>query len=90
MLPTCFGACKGANEEFVDIAKDEELTYDYKFEREINSDDRIPCLCGKYHLYSVLGCNDTDAFNRFCGLQGLPQLIDLYAVDISGYRRGFG
>jgi histone-lysine N-methyltransferase SETD1 len=25
---------------------DEELTYDYKFEREINSDDRIPCLCG--------------------------------------------
>ncbi|KAF2099210.1 histone H3-K4 methyltransferase Set1 [Rhizodiscina lignyota] len=29
-----------------DIAKDEELTYDYKFEREINSDDRIPCLCG--------------------------------------------
>ncbi|KIV99193.1 hypothetical protein, variant [Verruconis gallopava] len=29
-----------------DIAKNEELTYDYKFEREINSDDRIPCLCG--------------------------------------------
>jgi histone-lysine N-methyltransferase SETD1 len=28
-----------------DISKDEELTYDYKFEREINSDDRIPCLC---------------------------------------------
>ena len=27
-------------------ATDEELTYDYKFEREINSDDRIPCLCG--------------------------------------------
>lgn len=25
---------------------DEELTYDYKFEREIDSDDRIPCLCG--------------------------------------------
>jgi histone-lysine N-methyltransferase SETD1 len=25
---------------------DEELTYDYKFEREVNSDDRIPCLCG--------------------------------------------
>ena len=25
---------------------DEELTYDYKFEREIGSDDRIPCLCG--------------------------------------------
>ncbi|KAI9884967.1 MAG: hypothetical protein M1823_003243 [Watsoniomyces obsoletus] len=29
-----------------DIARDEELTYDYKFEREIGSDDRIPCLCG--------------------------------------------
>ena len=25
---------------------DEELTYDYKFEREMGSDDRIPCLCG--------------------------------------------
>lgn len=25
---------------------DEELTYDYKFEREYGSDDRIPCLCG--------------------------------------------
>jgi histone-lysine N-methyltransferase SETD1 len=25
---------------------DEELTYDYKFERELGSDDRIPCLCG--------------------------------------------
>lgn len=29
-----------------DIAKNEELTYDYKFEREIDSTDRIPCLCG--------------------------------------------
>ncbi|KAI9683366.1 MAG: histone methyltransferase set1 [Trizodia sp. TS-e1964] len=29
-----------------DIAQNEELTYDYKFEREIGSDDRIPCLCG--------------------------------------------
>ncbi|KAJ9668843.1 histone methyltransferase set1 [Coniosporium apollinis] len=28
------------------IAKHEELTYDYKFDREMNSDDRIPCLCG--------------------------------------------
>ena len=25
---------------------DEELTYDYKFEREIDATDRIPCLCG--------------------------------------------
>ena len=24
----------------------EELTYDYKFEREMNSEDRVPCLCG--------------------------------------------
>ncbi|KAH9203387.1 hypothetical protein DL95DRAFT_321507 [Leptodontidium sp. 2 PMI_412] len=29
-----------------DIAKGQELTYDYKFEREIRSVDRIPCLCG--------------------------------------------
>ncbi|KAL5349974.1 histone methyltransferase set1 [Pseudogymnoascus australis] len=29
-----------------DIKLNEELTYDYKFEREIGSDDRIPCLCG--------------------------------------------
>ncbi|KAM0335716.1 hypothetical protein ACHAQA_000766 [Verticillium albo-atrum] len=29
-----------------DIARSEELTYDYKFEREIGSLDRIPCLCG--------------------------------------------
>ncbi|KAK4157203.1 SET1-like protein [Chaetomidium leptoderma] len=29
-----------------DIALNEELTYDYKFERELGSTDRIPCLCG--------------------------------------------
>jgi [histone H3]-lysine4 N-trimethyltransferase SETD1 len=29
-----------------DCYLDEELTYDYKFEREWDSDDRIPCLCG--------------------------------------------
>lgn len=29
-----------------DVAKDQELTYDYKFEREMDSTDRIPCLCG--------------------------------------------
>lgn len=28
------------------VSIDEELTYDYKFEREWDSDDRIPCLCG--------------------------------------------
>jgi len=28
------------------VPLDEELTYDYKFEREIGSTDRIPCLCG--------------------------------------------
>jgi histone-lysine N-methyltransferase SETD1 len=28
------------------IISDEELTYDYKFEREIDATDRIPCLCG--------------------------------------------
>ncbi|KAH3686351.1 hypothetical protein WICPIJ_002713 [Wickerhamomyces pijperi] len=29
-----------------DIKKDEELTYDYKFERETNKEERIKCLCG--------------------------------------------
>lgn len=29
-----------------DIAKNEELTYDYKFERETNDEERVPCLCG--------------------------------------------
>ncbi|KAA8906398.1 hypothetical protein FN846DRAFT_717561 [Sphaerosporella brunnea] len=29
-----------------DIKENEELTYDYKFERELDSDERIPCLCG--------------------------------------------
>jgi histone-lysine N-methyltransferase SETD1 len=33
-------------EYMLTISKDEELTYDYKFEREWDSDDRIPCLCG--------------------------------------------
>ncbi|KAI5961227.1 SET1 [Candida pseudojiufengensis] len=29
-----------------DIEANEELTYDYKFERETNDDERIRCLCG--------------------------------------------
>lgn len=29
-----------------DIQANEELTYDYKFEREVNDEERIPCLCG--------------------------------------------
>ncbi|CUS13248.1 unnamed protein product [Tuber aestivum] len=29
-----------------DIRENEELTYDYKFERELESEERIPCLCG--------------------------------------------
>lgn len=29
-----------------DIAANEELTYDYKFEREIDAEERLPCLCG--------------------------------------------
>ncbi|GAB7337597.1 hypothetical protein MBLNU457_g2902t1 [Dothideomycetes sp. NU457] len=29
-----------------DVAKNAELTYDYKFEREFEATDRIPCLCG--------------------------------------------
>lgn len=33
---------------------DSELTYDYKFEREIGSDDRIPCLCGSTNCKGFL------------------------------------
>ncbi|CAB4254208.1 similar to Saccharomyces cerevisiae YHR119W SET1 Histone methyltransferase, subunit of the COMPASS (Set1C) complex [Maudiozyma barnettii] len=29
-----------------DIGKNEELTYDYKFERETDDDERLICLCG--------------------------------------------
>lgn len=29
-----------------DIAKNEELTYDYKFERETDDEERLPCYCG--------------------------------------------
>ncbi|CAR29342.1 ZYRO0G06446p [Zygosaccharomyces rouxii] len=29
-----------------DIGANEELTYDYKFEREIDAEERLPCLCG--------------------------------------------
>lgn len=29
-----------------DIASNEELTYDYKFEREIDDEERLRCLCG--------------------------------------------
>ena len=36
----------GSPEDPTDLYSDEELTYDYKFEREWGSDDRIPCLCG--------------------------------------------
>lgn len=32
--------------KLANLSIDEELTYDYKFEREEDSDDRIPCLCG--------------------------------------------
>ncbi|KAI1723082.1 SET domain-containing protein [Ditylenchus destructor] len=32
------------------IEKGEELTYDYKFDRELDSDERIPCMC------SIKGC----------------------------------
>ncbi|KAF2725475.1 hypothetical protein K431DRAFT_215641 [Polychaeton citri CBS 116435] len=37
-----------------DISKNEELTYDYKFEREIGSTDRIPCLCGSANCKGFL------------------------------------
>ena len=39
---------------YANLLADEELTYDYKFEREINSDDRIPCLCGSVNCKGFL------------------------------------
>jgi histone-lysine N-methyltransferase SETD1 len=33
---------------------DDELTYDYKFEREIGATDRIPCLCGSANCKGFL------------------------------------
>jgi [histone H3]-lysine4 N-trimethyltransferase SETD1 len=33
---------------------DDELTYDYKFEREYGSTDRIPCLCGSANCKGFL------------------------------------
>lgn len=58
-----------------DIKKDEELTYDYKFEREINSDDRIPCLCGKFYPFqSKFRNRNTNDIHRLDWLQGISQL----------------
>ncbi|EGP85597.1 histone methyltransferase, partial [Zymoseptoria tritici IPO323] len=37
-----------------DIGKNDELTYDYKFEREMDSTDRIPCLCGSANCKGFL------------------------------------
>ncbi|PIA90642.1 Histone-lysine N-methyltransferase, H3 lysine-4 specific [Cercospora beticola] len=37
-----------------DIMKNDELTYDYKFEREIGATDRIPCLCGSANCKGFL------------------------------------
>ncbi|KAL9048592.1 MAG: hypothetical protein Q9162_007641 [Coniocarpon cinnabarinum] len=37
-----------------EIAKNEELTYDYKFERELDNNDRIPCLCGSENCKGFL------------------------------------
>jgi histone-lysine N-methyltransferase SETD1 len=41
-----FFSCLFAFDYVANGIADEELTYDYKFEREWDSDDRIPCLCG--------------------------------------------
>lgn len=37
-----------------DIAMNEELTYDYKFEREEDDAERLPCLCGAPNCKSYL------------------------------------
>ncbi|GMM42306.1 histone methyltransferase [Hanseniaspora uvarum] len=37
-----------------DIMDNEELTYDYKFEREINESERVKCLCGAYNCKGYL------------------------------------
>ncbi|WPH03753.1 Hypothetical protein R9X50_00663600 [Acrodontium crateriforme] len=37
-----------------DILTNDELTYDYKFEREYGATDRIPCLCGSANCKGFL------------------------------------
>ncbi|CCD23470.1 histone methyltransferase SET1 NDAI_0B04360 [Naumovozyma dairenensis CBS 421] len=37
-----------------DIAANEELTYDYKFEREIDAEERLPCHCGSVNCKGFL------------------------------------
>lgn len=37
-----------------DIAKNEELTYDYKFERETDDEERLICLCGSENCKGYL------------------------------------
>lgn len=37
-----------------DIMDNEELTYDYKFEREINESERVKCLCGSANCKGYL------------------------------------
>ncbi|KAI1723520.1 SET domain-containing protein [Ditylenchus destructor] len=49
------GSTSGVNKRIIvysksTIEKGEELTYDYKFDRELDSDERIPCMC------SIKGC----------------------------------
>ena len=44
----------GLTASMTNLSLDEELTYDYKFERELGSDDRIPCLCGSVNCKGFL------------------------------------
>ena len=37
-----------------DIGKNEELTYDYKFERETDDEERLICLCGSENCKGYL------------------------------------
>nr|POE63177.1 histone-lysine n-methyltransferase, h3 lysine-4 specific [Quercus suber] len=51
---------------------DEELTYDYKFEREYGSTDRIPCLCGYRASRSI------EALDHYLAI---PTYLETYARE---------
>jgi histone-lysine N-methyltransferase SETD1 len=46
--------CSERNVQHANQRPDDELTYDYKFEREIGATDRIPCLCGSANCKGFL------------------------------------
>lgn len=47
-------SCRNFESIQANLLADDELTYDYKFEREYGATDRIPCLCGSANCKGFL------------------------------------